>query len=118
MGTPAFANVEILFRGEFDLKNIVDDFNEWLKKVSTQAKLGEEHPSDLPYGDYGIGEISRQMDDCIYFKVYSSRIQNCEWQTENIFKYFESKKYKMIFQYTIYEEADSFYYDSDDHLKE
>ena len=118
MGTPAIANVEIIFKDDFNLKDVFEDFNEWLEKVSTQAKLDEEHPSDLPYGYYDIGEINYEMDHGIYFTVYSSRIQNCEWQTENIFKYFESKKYKMIFQYTIYEEADTFYYDSDDHLKE
>jgi len=78
MGTPAQVDCgTIYFDSQKQAKNALDILQKWVKNVET-GKCDESLK-----GDYNIYNLERS-GACIYFKADSRRVQNLEWQIENL----------------------------------
>lgn len=78
MGTPAQVDCgTIYFDSQKQAKNALDILQKWIKNV--EAGNCDESLK----GDYNIYSLEHN-GACIYFQADSRRVQNLEWQIENL----------------------------------
>lgn len=79
MGTFAHGDVNIIFEKKEDAKKVHDILSDENVKDQFVKFLGEE--SDGAYTFYGF---ETDVDDEVFFQYSSGRVQNAEWQVEQI----------------------------------
>lgn len=103
MGQPAFVNTgTIIFKDAKDAKAALQQIQEWVKN----ANEGTLSDSELN-GDYNIRGVKDTGHCWIDFTADSGRVQNLEWQMENLRDFVKTLDNVVAFEAPIMMESDN-----------
>jgi len=103
MGQPAFVNTgTIIFKDAKDAKAALQQIQEWIKNAN-EGTLPDKELN----GNYNIREVEDTGHCWIDFKADSGRVQNLEWQMENLRDFIKTLDNAVGFEAPIMVESDN-----------
>lgn len=103
MGQPAFVNTgTIIFKDAKDAKAALQQIQEWVKNAN-EGTLSDPELN----GDYNIEGVEDTGHCWIDFTANSGRVQNLEWQMENLRDFVKTLNNVVAFEAPIMMESDN-----------
>lgn len=109
------------YMGNYTYSNGVAKFSDHDKAVKSAISFTEwaKEKNELTDCDFDIGDIQvGEESNIIEFKVQSSKYGNCEYQCEEVLKFFKEQEGIVEIEMPLFEYCDTIYWDNNDSKKE